>query len=154
MNLSEAQSLARSLFREFGIDQQGWSFRWDNAKRRHGVTKFATRVISLSRPLTQINDRSIVENTIRHEIAHVLAGSGHGHDATWQRIARQVGANPVRCQSEGEKVSSAWVGICPNCDYQHPRHRAPKAGVRHMCTAPTCRHLPQESRVISWRRAR
>jgi len=142
MNLSEAQHLAKALMKDFGIEDKGWRFAWDNAKRRHGQTRFATKTISLSRPLTQINEDAVVENTIRHEIAHVLAGPSHGHDATWRAFARQCGAKPERCCSEGKSV------------HVHPRHRMPKAGVKHICAAPACQSAPRDVRIITWTRAR
>jgi predicted SprT family Zn-dependent metalloprotease len=156
MNLSEAQRHARRLFTEFGIDQQGWRFAWDNAKRRHGCTHFSKRTISLSKPITAINECEVVDNTIRHEIAHVLAGPTHHHDATWKRYAVQCGARPERCvqADSAEQVPAKIYGICPNCDHHHPRHRAPKAGAKYFCNAPPCRHLPHDDRLISWRRAR
>jgi len=156
MNLTEAQRLAKQLIREFGIDQQGWRFSWDNAKRRHGQTRFGIKTISLSRPLTQLNEASIVENTIRHEIAHVLAGPNHGHDAMWRAHARRCGAKPETCCSEGESVPPAIVGTCanPECDIEHPRHRAPQRGRNYFCASPACVALPLEDKLITWRRVR
>ena len=156
MNLSEAQHLAKALMKDFGIEDKGWRFAWDNAKRRHGQTRFSTKTISLSRPLTQINEDAVVENTIRHEIAHVLAGPSHGHDATWRAFARQCGAKPERCCSEGKSVEAPIEGRCsnPRCAHVHPRHRMPKAGVKHICAAPACQSAPRDVRIITWTRAR
>lgn len=33
------------------------------------------------------------KNTVLHEIAHILAGPFENHNATWKRIAKQIGNN-------------------------------------------------------------
>jgi len=67
-----ARILAVTLMQQHGL--VGWTFKFDHARRRFGCCNFTRRTISLSRPLTFLNDDAEVRDTILHEIAHALAG--------------------------------------------------------------------------------
>ena len=38
-------------------------------------------------------------NTIRHEIAHIAVGPGHGHGPRWRSSARLIGCDAKRCHT-------------------------------------------------------
>ena len=53
--------------------------------------------ILLNRSFVLYNKREYVLNTIRHELAHVLADDFHGdpHGEAWKIVARRLGASPT-----------------------------------------------------------
>lgn len=54
-------------------------------------------------------------DTLRHEVAHVLAGRSYGHGELWKSFCREVGANPeARTElAEGTDPGFKWLGMCP-----------------------------------------
>jgi hypothetical protein len=67
-------------------------------------------VISLSRAFVEGNERAVVEDTIRHEVAHALAWEHDretGHGAAWAKWCEVTGAEPRRCYDEAEVVLPA-----------------------------------------------
>lgn len=115
MLLHEAEQLAKQLLAEYELDE--WTFRFDHAKRRFGQCDYRRKVISLSKHLTALNGRDEVEETIRHEIAHALAGPHAKHGPDWKRECIRVGAKPERCYDAIaiEAPQHNYEGHCPNC---------------------------------------
>tara|TARA_R100000152_G_C6741643_1_gene165439 strand:- start:429 stop:917 length:489 start_codon:yes stop_codon:yes gene_type:complete len=64
-----------------------------NARPHSGRIRFSIKIWTDRR--NQANIESEFRNTVLHEIAHVLT-PGHGHDATWQRVALEIGCNGER----------------------------------------------------------
>ena len=123
MKLLTAQKLAKELMKKHLLFD--WRFEFDNSKRRFGVCNFGTKTIGLSRALTELNGKPEVRDTILHEIAHALVGSGHGHDKTWKAMCRKIGAKPKRCYDES-KVNSPearYIGECPACKKVYTKDR-------------------------------
>ncbi len=131
MNTTEAENLARTLMADFSVT--GWRFAWDRSVRRFGQCRHRSREIGLSRPLTELNDRAEVEDVIRHEIAHALAGPDAGHDQAWKRACVVTGARPERCYDSAavEKPPAPWRVECPRCGTIAERHRRPRGKVTH-----------------------
>jgi predicted SprT family Zn-dependent metalloprotease len=107
---------ARDLMNQHGL--QDWKFEWSNNKTgAAGYTNFTSKVITLSKPHAQVHSAAEVDDTIRHEIAHALAGFHAGHGYQWQVLARQLGAKPEATMSpEGPSLRETlapWVGRCP-----------------------------------------
>lgn len=115
MKINEANQLLNEKLFEFGLTEIGWKGQMDNAKRRFGYCAPRQKVISLSRPLTEVNSDAEVLDTILHEIAHALAyikhGQDCGHDDRWKAICREIGARPEACfdGSEVNLPDSLWV---------------------------------------------
>lgn len=132
MELQHAENLARDLMHEWGL--HAWTLKFDKAKTRCGQCSHTTWTISLSRHFVRLNDRELVEDTVRHEIAHALVGPGHGHDAAWKKMARAVGAKPQRCKSEADGLQRSehrYVAVCDGCGKEVAgRHRLSKAWKR------------------------
>lgn len=110
-----------------------WTFVFDRAVRRAGVTRFDRKVISLSAPLmrayAEAGAHDQVRETILHEVAHALAGPRHNHDATWRAIARRIASTGLRTVApDAPTIESDWVGTCP-AGHMVKRHRRP-AGIR------------------------
>ncbi len=127
MDLKEAEGLAWELIEQFLSAERGrpWQFRFTRSIRALGVCNYLRRYIGLSKPYTELNPRAVAEETIRHEIAHVLAGPGVGHGPTWQKRAVEVGASPVaRCRiSDLVQPPRNWMLLCPRCRAVTPCYR-------------------------------
>lgn len=125
MDKSQAATLARNLMDAAGL--QGWSFRFDSARRRAGSCRHQTRTITLSATLTDLYEESTVRAVILHEIAHAIVGAHHHHDAVWQRQARLLGAPPTaKLPSSLPAPAEPWVGTCPRCGATRRLFRAPQ----------------------------
>jgi hypothetical protein len=139
MNPNEALVLARREMDAHGLSHValGWSPR---AVRRLGVCKFRREVsqinprqivrkafqIELSIKLVRVNPVEVVLNTIRHEIAHALAGFEAGHGWHWKAHALKIGADPERACSDAVKLPGKYVLSCGACSWSTERHRRPK----------------------------
>ena len=102
MNADEAVILAEDILDEFRLT--GWTVELDRSVRRFGVCRHRTKTIGLSRALVELNSYAEVNDTIRHEVAHALAGPEAGHDEKWKRMCNYVGARPVRCYDSAQVV--------------------------------------------------
>jgi predicted SprT family Zn-dependent metalloprotease len=125
VNLYEAHHLARDLMTRHGLSD--WRFHFDHARRRFGSCRLGTRTITLSRPLTLLNDIDQVRDTILHEIAHALA-PGDGHGAKWKAACRAIGAAPKRCYDDATVTSpqrreAPMLIGCTHCDWWADRRR-------------------------------
>jgi len=136
MTLQEAKTLALELMRKHGITYDGWTFQFDNARRRAGVCKYRSKTIGLSKYLLPYMKDDKVKDTLLHEIAHAMVGAGHGHDRVWQRQAIAIGCNGARCYNpetefhagavEELAVQSKYSITCPKCGRVTAKHRRPK----------------------------
>lgn len=109
------------------LDMKAWTFGWDSAKRRLGVCKYDQQLISLSRYFVDYHSLDEIDQVMRHEIAHALAGPNAGHGPKWKRIATDLGYNHKRIS--GEEIGNATaklIGTCPNGHTVY-RHRKPKS---------------------------
>ena len=128
MLLSDAKTLATKLMNQHGLIEKGWSFHFDNAKRRFGCCNYTYRRITLSKYLVDLNSETRVQNTILHEIAHALVGGGHGHDNVWKRKALEIGCDGNRCYTENNTiiVKGSLEAVCPKCSHVHRKFKTPK----------------------------
>ena len=113
---------------KFGLKE--WRFEWDRAKQRFGCCHYGPRMISISRPLLEVNSLPVLMNTVNHEIAHALAGFKAHHGPAWKAMCLKTGAKPERCNHEGMTVGK-YVGICSKCPYLFHRQKMPKRGGKH-----------------------
>ncbi len=133
MELKKAQELAIKLMDAYGLIDDGWTFRFDNSKRRFGVCSYLKKTptingrIGLSKYLVVLNDEKAVRNTILHEIAHALT-VGHHHDAVWVAKAKEIGCDGTRCYNpdELETLKLKYVANCPKCEKVFYKQRRPK----------------------------
>lgn len=95
---------------------------------------FPTWTLEMSTKLVDANDREQTLDTIRHEVAHVLAGPRAKHGPTWKAMCAITGARPVRCYS-GDTVNAvdvAWRAECGDCGKEIATWtRKPKLSVRY-----------------------
>ena len=124
MNLDDARNLATTLMMEHGLQAQGWTFKFDNAKRRFGECRHGHKTLSLSQSLVILNDEARVGATMLHEIAHALVGPRHGHDAVWKRKAIELGDDGERYYDTATvKPSAPLRVVCPG-GHSWPAYRA------------------------------
>ena len=131
MKLQKIERIAREMMDEHFL--YDYKFKWMNSVRTFGNCNGHSKVIKLSIPLTkyETNNERII-NTILHEIAHAIDYNtrGHsGHDATWRRIAKNIGCTGERCSSSSGVDKSKfmkWVVKCPSCDSTKYRARNTK----------------------------
>ena len=157
MNTRDAKTLANKLMTQHGLKQVGWIFQFDNAERRFGQCRYRSKTISLSEPLTLLNPKSQVQDTILHEIAHALAPGAH-HGPRWKAKAREIGATPETYYGEAvNKPAPKYIGTCPN-GHEHTLMRRSRAMERGTQACGVCckelnfgRYSSQY--VIVWRAA-
>lgn len=152
MNLMDARKMGEALIEEF-LPGRGWRLTFDNAKKRLGACKYRTKEISLSAPLVSLNDESVVNETIRHEVAHAIAGHAAGHGPQWRAACRITGSTGARCYDSKTVVAVAapFELYCPKCGSSSPRHRQ----TRSVYICRTCRDHTGRSDgrvVLLWRR--
>ena len=113
MLISEAEPQIKALIKQHLPD---YRFGWDKSARRFGCHYGSLKKITISKPLTELNDWEEVKDTVLHEIAHGLAGEGHGHDWLWKDKCELIGARPERCYPNYIKQPpKKYKGTCPVC---------------------------------------
>lgn len=121
MNLEKAKNLAIELLNEH--ESNDWKFRFNSRKSANGVCSHTKKTIYLSTVLTEVRDESNVKNTILHEIAHAIAGQGHGHNDYWRNIALSIGCNAERCSNDSVLIKARYTAECGGCGHIHIAHR-------------------------------
>lgn len=132
MSPATAELYAGLLMEEHGL--LDWDFIWLKSTKVLGRCCYPRKAdarrgrIGLSKRYVERNTEEEVVDTILHEIAHALAGPGHGHGVVWRAFAIALGARPLACATD--VVSAARYGAkC--CDVTYHIHRMPKR--RYMC---------------------
>jgi predicted SprT family Zn-dependent metalloprotease len=125
---------------DYGLIAEGWTFKFDRAKRRFGCCHHSTKTISLSEPLVELNEPYRVINTILHEIAHALVGTENGHNAVWKAKAVSIGCDGKRAYDSTvirppiKRINrKAVFGRCPNCTTRVIRTRRAKIACKSCC---------------------
>jgi len=139
-SLTESKALTLDLMSQHGLHD--WSFAWSQAKRTMGSCNHTKRVIKLSAVVSPLRDIKNVKNTILHEIAHALVGSGHGHGYVWKIKAFEIGCNADRCSSDRIDLQAKYEAKC-ECGITHKAHRKPKRS--HWCRCKGRAFNPLES---------
>ena len=129
--MKEIEALAIQLMKQHGLSN--WNFGWNNTRGSFGKCIHRTHTIELSIITTPLRTREEVVNTILHEIAHALVGSGNGHNHIWKRKAIEIGCNGERCGSsvgidKTQLAGTKWVATCAN-GHVHVHFRSSKKQV-------------------------
>jgi predicted SprT family Zn-dependent metalloprotease len=137
MDLKELEAIAiREMTKH---DLHGWTFGMANTKRRLGVCKYRTKRIEIAEYYALNSPQESVLDTLRHEIAHALAGPKAGHGPAWKAVAMRIGAKPRACDNSDEAVVKPgdWQATCSACKKIFHRYKRPKSlsGYRCRCEA-------------------
>lgn len=119
----EAGRLAAGEMRAWGLFDLGWSFAWNDRVRALGLCNYQTRTIYLSTHYVKVGCHDDVLDTIRHEIAHALAGCYAGHGPAWKAMCLRVGAKPERCKAIEGMPLGAWQATCGGCQKVYGKTR-------------------------------
>lgn len=116
MEINTALEKMRALLTEHRLTEQGWTVGLDRAKRRLGKCSYSQKRVSLSINHIRFGTDEEVMNTIRHEVAHAIAGPGTKHGPVWKQWARILGARPRACTKDlSYKPSYKFVVRCKCC---------------------------------------
>lgn len=106
MDYTETETLALALMEKHGLITKGWTFGFDRAKKRVGLTTYGRKHISLSSLMIKHADKEYITQVILHEIAHAMLphrdiyGSVIGHGRRWKMQAAAIGYTGERCAPE------------------------------------------------------
>ena len=129
MDIQEAKHLAIAEMNKWGLIDKGWHVSLNTNKRRLGYCSYIREEIGLSRSFVLYNNESEVMDTIRHEIAHALAGLGTKHGRLWKLWAKKVGCTSVRATASASTIKmpkGKWTLTCKMCGHSSEKHRASK----------------------------
>ncbi|UCR88546.1 SprT-like domain-containing protein [Mycetocola spongiae] len=144
-DLNRVRVWAQALI-ELHLPGQGWTFRFDNAKRRAGLCNYTQHEISVSRYLAARYEDDEIHQILLHEVAHALAGSAAGHGPAWRAVAADLGYEGSRLHSGATADELApWVGTCP-VGHEIFRHRRPTR--RSSCAVCSRKFAPEFE--ITW----
>lgn len=138
MDAAQLEQFAQSKMDAFGLAADGWTFRFDRARRRFGICRFGRKEISISRVLVELNSEEECRDTVLHEIAHALAGPRAGHGPKWKAMCSRVGARARRCYDHTEVAEPGhrYEARCSACGHSIGFHRRPS---RERACARCCR---------------
>jgi predicted SprT family Zn-dependent metalloprotease len=94
-----------------------WQVRYFKAARLYGQCRHMGKknYIRINEHfLGQCSPQQVLE-LVRHEIAHGLAGRGHGHDALFAKICRHIGAPPASATRIAISVPHKFKLTCLVC---------------------------------------
>jgi predicted SprT family Zn-dependent metalloprotease len=137
MDLKELETIAARELKGHGL--HAWTFGLADTRRRLGVCKYRTRRIEIAEYYARNSPPENVLDTLRHEIAHAIAGPAAKHGPAWKAVAIRLGATPRACDSSPETVMTPgdWQATCPACEKTFHRYRRPmsRGGYRCKCEA-------------------
>jgi len=103
MDLKELETIAAQELKKNGL--HGWTFGLADTGRRLGVCKYRTRRIEIAEYYARNSPPETVLDTLRHEIAHAIAGPAAKHGPAWKAVAIRLGATPRACETSHRAVT-------------------------------------------------
>jgi predicted SprT family Zn-dependent metalloprotease len=139
---------------QHGLDGDGWTARINTrAKTVYGRCFYRERIIEVSWLIARLNPAQETYDTIKHEVAHALAGPKAGHGREWKQACEITGAKPQAC-FDSKEVATPWTYavICDGC-HKVAGHRNRKPKRRYFHYPKEC--LPElldapEKRELRW----
>ncbi len=122
---------AHFLMSKHGLIEQGWTFRFDNAKIRAGQCRYDKKEISLSRNFANHAPAAEITDTLLHEIAHALVGT-RGHHQKWRKTAIAIGCSGNRCHSL-QFTQPKYIQRCLKGCWERKVHRRQKNLICRFC---------------------
>ena len=132
------RSLAAELIAEYNL--AGWKLVIDERPRRRiGQCRYGRKELAVTGWYVDLNPWDSVEDTLRHEVAHALAGSKANHGPEWVEQCHRVGARAERQldTSKGGIISPAkrLQAKCAFCGTPYKRDRWPTGNRYCRCTS-------------------
>ncbi|KKM82810.1 hypothetical protein LCGC14_1315620 [marine sediment metagenome] len=123
MNTDQALIIGKQILKQHNIFD--WNIEIDRAKKRLGCCHWKTKKITLSKEFTELNNEAIILNTIKHEVAHIIAGYTAGHGQYWKVICKIVGCNDSRFVDSSiiNRPKGKRIYICPICKETYTYNR-------------------------------
>jgi predicted SprT family Zn-dependent metalloprotease len=119
--------------KKYNLLQRGWRFGINNRKTAIGLCSYRKKTVYLSEhffPSIEEGKGYLIEDTLRHEIAHALDflhnGRNSKHGRPWQRICLQVGAEPTTSTNGCKTKKGKYTATCPGCGNTKQMHRKRK----------------------------
>ena len=133
MDLEELETVARREMARHGL--HGWTFGLSKVRRRLGVCKYRAKRIEIAKYYARHSPPEAVLDTLRHEIAHALAGPAARHGPAWKAVAVRLGATPRACETSRRAVVAPgdWRASCPACKQTFHRYRRPRSLGGYRC---------------------
>ncbi len=136
---------ARQVLRQEQLHD--WHVKWDQAKRRAGACHYQNKTLSFSQYLFATLPMQTMKEVVLHEVAHALAGPGHGHNQVWKAHAIRLGAPPeARLPSTVPQPPAPWVGTCQYCGNQRKLYSSP----RRVSSCGNCSTTFSVERIYQW----
>jgi len=136
MDLERLETIARQELKKHGL--RGWTFGLSGARRRLDVCKYRAKRIEVAEYYARHSPEASVLDTLRHEIAHALAGPAAKHGPKWKAIAVRLGATPRACETSQQVVVQPgdWQATCPGCQRTVHLYRPPRSLTGYRCKCP------------------
>jgi predicted SprT family Zn-dependent metalloprotease len=105
---------------------EGWRVVVSRKKRKLGYCLFAWKTIELSAFHLDVDTEAEIVDTIKHEVAHALAGLHSSHGSTWKALAQAIGAKPHAKAKSLSLSRYPWIANCGSCFRTYTRHLRPR----------------------------
>jgi len=126
-------------------DVVSWNLSWNRRKGALGLCRYGPKLIEISAYMLWGGaTKEVLDNTIRHEFAHVLT-PGHHHDKVWQSVALKLGCDGKRCSTDSTLSVTAprkYEIKCKDHGNNHfcmTRHNRPGIQKMNMWRCPKCK---------------
>mgnify|MGYP000882784653 FL=1 len=134
LDLDQIWKTARTLMDRWSLED--WGLYLSAHRSNYGSCYHHRKTIALSAVILPTVEPSEVIDTILHEIAHALVGSGvQDHGIEWKRMAVKVGATPRAQGPTWVDPEPKWLGLCRH-GKSHKRERLTKR-LACSCDGPT-----------------
>ena len=136
-----------------------WHFGYNQRKQTLGLCIYQRRAIELSIWYVERNPLLEVQDTILHEIAHVLAGPRAKHNRVWRAHFLAIGGNGSNTMESSEALRqmrmqrAKYTSTCPDCGEVFQAHRRLKDFSRRMCGMRSCsikNRNPETRKYLVW----
>jgi predicted SprT family Zn-dependent metalloprotease len=121
MCLSNTKNKVSILFEKLNLEYElGYSLKFSNTVRALGSCNWSKKIIKISQKYMELCSWDIIEDTIRHEIAHAIDAKRRGyskHDYVWKKVCLEVGADPSRTADVPKEMTPQrkYLKVCGKC---------------------------------------
>ena len=133
MEIDQVEDLVYYYLRKYNIE--GWRFKLGKGKRTLGMCDYTRKTITISKFHIRYSSKNKIIDTVRHEVAHILAGPNTGHGERWKSYAVKLGAKPEKYQTTN--IPHLYHVVCENCNKKVGAfHRKPRRDLKKLLHRP------------------